>query len=1010
MKKKVRSTEDTMSQPNNAFLPSSMDKSDLLLDTELCAALGIYPDSGCCIRHPTIHIISKDETSEKIVRPCPVCESEFLSGGLRQRRSFAFAIMQVQKLHNNEAGWIEFKKNWDHGSMISMKSSETKDDDSRNIEFQADAEHTDTPRRLDLYSPSSILRRTNVHQVAWKEYTWQVVLRTTQVQEWSMAEKDKEIELLKAKLDSLLTVAHTDSLVEMQSSVAPSASEDTASLQENNPTYKQTAVEEAPPRLPHRMSSSRFSANHKETVRRFATNATKEVTEDDRDHSSSSFIDLKTVGGAPRLPRRQVSNDLFTFSPVASNEEDEEDSGSDSDDPEKHRKAMGYSMNSNRGLGRHKAQGRPSKLQARVPPTLPTRRASNEGRTSLVSRDARMSNVSALSDLSDPSMISGLNSIDSLFLQESERDLGITGSVIGGSKTSSAGAFKSLDTIQSEEFVLDRHLSIGTTERLDQSTPVSGNHRKSSKAKENVIAGEEISFIASVMEEPPPAALPMREKSMRELNGGNEQIQQQQQEEDIKLEGSQDIEFDASQDIRFDASQDIRFDASDPSLHVDERFFRRSSIAQMEFSDKDKLLQEASKAFSTPQYVPKKLRAQDFRRMSGKSKPKSIGLETSEDLGRSQRSMQSPPTRQPLTDDMRPASADDVLLKSPPKNNLKPPPPGSQVPMPLGSFTTPPPSAKKPMKLGDFLEKHNSSDSDNDPELEQFGDLPVNSGFLRLDGGSSSPVSCVTMLTTEPTSMMGGSADDDEELEPNIGLSAGGQQRLLPMEEGFHSDEESSSEEESSSSEEDVVARIEDTRETIDVVDQIVNDRYGDSGLYTGRVTADSRIPHGRGVMMYENEREYNGDWRDGRWHGQGEWVNPNGDRYNGTFVFDSRHGEGTYSWRNGNTYKGEFFEDKRQGKGFFTFANGNVYEGEFINGVFEGEGKYTFGNGFYRGSWKGGKYHGVGFLQFHDGSSYSGTFVEGVAHGEGKEVSSDGAITTGLWHQGVAPEKLLNE
>lgn len=177
--------------------------------------------------------------------------------------------------------------------------------------------------------------------------------------------------------------------------------------------------------------------------------------------------------------------------------------------------------------------------------------------------------------------------------------------------------------------------------------------------------------------------------------------------------------------------------------------------------------------------------------------------------------------------------------------------------------------AKKPMNLGDFLEQNNNgSDSDNEPELEHFGDLPVNAGFLRLDGGSSSPVSCVTLLTTEPTSMIGGSADDDEDLEPNIGLSDRGQQRLLPMEEGFHSDEESSSSDEDSN--------IEDTKETIDVVDQIVHDKYGDSGLYTGSVTAEGRIPHGNGVMMYENEREYNGDWSDGRWHGQGgklSWV-----------------------------------------------------------------------------------------------------------------------------------------
>jgi hypothetical protein len=67
--------------------------------------------------------------------------------------------------------------------------------------------------------------------------------------------------------------------------------------------------------------------------------------------------------------------------------------------------------------------------------------------------------------------------------------------------------------------------------------------------------------------------------------------------------------------------------------------------------------------------------------------------------------------------------------------------------------------------------------------------------------------------------------------------------------------------------------------------------------------------------MMYENEREYNGDWSEGRWHGYGTWVNPNGDQYEGSFVYDTRHGQGAYSWRNGNEYRGDFHEDKRQGK-----------------------------------------------------------------------------------------------
>eukprot|EP00980_Cylindrotheca_fusiformis_P020639 scaffold7696_cov141-Cylindrotheca_fusiformis.AAC.9 len=168
--------------------------------------------------------------------------------------------------------------------------------------------------------------------------------------------------------------------------------------------------------------------------------------------------------------------------------------------------------------------------------------------------------------------------------------------------------------------------------------------------------------------------------------------------------------------------------------------------------------------------------------------------------------------------------------------------------------------------------------------------------------------------------------------------------------------------------------------------------------------------------MMYENEREYNGDWNEGRWHGHGTWVNPNGDQYEGSFVYDTRHGQGVYSWRNGNVYKGEFYEDKRQGK--VGIKDNIIYtylpELESLTSrVFvlydrsrerSRNGKYTFGNGFYEGQWRRGKYHGNGYLLFSDGSSYRGTFVDGVAHGEGEEISAEGTVKKGYWNQGRSP------
>lgn len=188
------------------------------------------------------------------------------------------------------------------------------------------------------------------------------------------------------------------------------------------------------------------------------------------------------------------------------------------------------------------------------------------------------------------------------------------------------------------------------------------------------------------------------------------------------------------------------------------------------------------------------------------------------------------------------------------------------------------------------------------------------------------------------------------------------------------------------------------------VDDEIAQDKYGDQGKYTGYIATDSRLPHGYGIMKYNNNRQYDGQWKEGRWHGDGKWVNPNGDRYEGKFDYDARHGRGIYTWKNGNVYRGEFFQDKRQGKGAFLFANGNIYEGDFMNGVFDGQGRYKFDGGSYEGEWKNGRYHGRGILLFSDGSSYRGEFLEGVAHGQGEEKGADGTTRKGVWENGNPP------
>lgn len=804
-----------------------MDKSDLLHDTELCAALGMFPDSGCCVRHPNIAIISVED-EENLVHTCKVCESEFLSGGLRQRRSFAFTIMQVQRLHNDKLGWKEFKRNWQTGSMISIaQSSETKQSEEDDEMISMPVPATDNgaaPLRFDRYKPSSILRNPNKQQVAWKEYTWQIVLRTTQVQEWAMAEKEKELNLLRLKLQQqtlfgsgTVEVKKAPPLATMPPS--PAVTERTSASEINfNATMspKPGRKDLSPPRLPSRKSSG-SDQNNNQLFNKFAAN----IKSDDELLKDGEF----KFQGAPKPPRRQASNDLpipvsplmgaGTTTAAAAATRTPATSASPTTKTVPVGGASPIAKNSNRGFGRLSNRANPNNVQASVPPTLPTRQASSEYHRQHFQNQhqKRTSNLSNMSELTSPSLFSVLSSDsydDSAFLSESTlRDP----STVMSSEGDLSSAFgkgengkelspkrnntKSLDTIVSEEFNLDEGSS--SEMKLPPPPQYSDDHDD-----EESTANGEISFLPPSLEPPPPPP-PVREDSIALMTPARP----------IR-----------SKEIQFDGSQDIQFDVSLTPSAASAKTFRRSSISDMQFGAKDKLLQEASLALATPHSIAgRKLKTSDFKKMLP-NVPSGFNERavTEGDKSPATRYSDTTAVRGKLNDSHRPISADDVLLRK-----------------------TAPAAAKTPprngMKLGDFFDNHNKNgDSDND-EVDEFGDLPVGSGIIRVPAraGSLSPVSCVTMLTTDPMSVVGG-PPLEEELEPKKGLQNRGNTRLLPMEESFHSDDE-----ESTQASKPPAAANDSTTSTREVVDQIVNDKYGDSGLYTGSVSADTLVPHGCG-------------------------------------------------------------------------------------------------------------------------------------------------------------------
>ena len=206
-----------------------------------------------------------------------------------------------------------------------------------------------------------------------------------------------------------------------------------------------------------------------------------------------------------------------------------------------------------------------------------------------------------------------------------------------------------------------------------------------------------------------------------------------------------------------------------------------------------------------------------------------------------------------------------------------------------------------------------SSDDEEDDNYDYFdglpSELPVNSQrYLECNRSMNlSPVSCLTSASYMFDN--GGphdEEDDDDEDEngPRKALHNAGFTKRLPMEEYFDSDEEddtkgdSRHDKKTSSSPSNKPVSITSPKPTtpkppkgvIKVKNQNVNDKYGDGGIYSGNISVDTRLPHGSGKMKYDNGREFEGDWRGGRWHGSGRWVNPNGDEYIGDFVYDARH------------------------------------------------------------------------------------------------------------------------
>ncbi|OQB14824.1 MAG: hypothetical protein BWY15_00979 [Firmicutes bacterium ADurb.Bin193] len=161
-------------------------------------------------------------------------------------------------------------------------------------------------------------------------------------------------------------------------------------------------------------------------------------------------------------------------------------------------------------------------------------------------------------------------------------------------------------------------------------------------------------------------------------------------------------------------------------------------------------------------------------------------------------------------------------------------------------------------------------------------------------------------------------------------------------------------------------------------------------------------IPHGYGIITYEDGGRYEGYWQYDMRHGEGKIYWPNGNlAYEGVFENDGMNGWGKEYRENGTLiYEGGHWNGKRCSVGTSYFENGNIiYTGEWNENSFHGYGKlyYEDGSLFYEGNFKNGNFSGYGKMRLKYTNSntiiYEGDVFDGWRHGLGKEYYSNGVL-----------------
>jgi hypothetical protein len=150
-------------------------------------------------------------------------------------------------------------------------------------------------------------------------------------------------------------------------------------------------------------------------------------------------------------------------------------------------------------------------------------------------------------------------------------------------------------------------------------------------------------------------------------------------------------------------------------------------------------------------------------------------------------------------------------------------------------------------------------------------------------------------------------------------------------------------------------------------------------------------IKEGFGILRWENNCEFKGNFHNGVPSGWGIYYNSKIGKYNGEYEDNKRNGYGIFRHISNSIYEGNWVNEKQGGIGIEKWEDGSLYQGEFINGEKCGTGIYFFPDGnIYLGEWRQNKMNGYGIYTYDKKNKlYMGEWLNGARNGYGEVYSN---------------------